>query len=151
MLERIKYSEHNWKIGGGLKIVHILLGQQSAFTKYSCSYAYGTTEIVEINRNKKLAKEIPRTWIKQCFAQVISNPRFPFHQLHIKISLMKQLVKSLNKGDTCFLYYSASKFPTVTDAKLKKGFLDGPQMRKILNEKLLSSMRTRLKEQHGSV
>ena len=32
----IKYTEYNWKICGDLKIISILLGQQSGYTKYPC-------------------------------------------------------------------------------------------------------------------
>ena len=36
VLSVIKYSKHNWMICGDLKIVTILLGQQSGFTKHPC-------------------------------------------------------------------------------------------------------------------
>ena len=36
VLSVLKYSEHNWIISGDLKIVTILLGQQSGFTKHLC-------------------------------------------------------------------------------------------------------------------
>ena len=36
LLEIIKYREHNWKVCGDLKVVGLLLGLQSGFTKYSC-------------------------------------------------------------------------------------------------------------------
>ena len=36
VLEKLKYSEHNWKICGDLKIVCMLLGQQGGYTKYPC-------------------------------------------------------------------------------------------------------------------
>ena len=36
VLEKLKYSEHNWKICGDLKLVCILLGQKGRYTKYPC-------------------------------------------------------------------------------------------------------------------
>lgn len=36
VLDKIKYSEHQWRICGDLKIATLLLGQQSRFTKYPC-------------------------------------------------------------------------------------------------------------------
>ena len=36
VLSVIEYSEHNWMMCGDLKIVTILLGQQSGFTKHPC-------------------------------------------------------------------------------------------------------------------
>jgi len=36
VLEKIKYSEHHWYICGDLKILTIILGQQSGYTLYPC-------------------------------------------------------------------------------------------------------------------
>ena len=51
--------------------------------------------------------------------------------LHIKLGFMKQFVKSLNQeGD--YFRYLGNKFPSISDAKLKAGVFDGPQIRKLL-------------------
>ena len=36
ILDRIKYAEHDWVICGDLKVLAMLLGQQSGYTKYPC-------------------------------------------------------------------------------------------------------------------
>ena len=36
VLKKIKYEEHNWQICGDLKIITMMLGQQSGYTKYPC-------------------------------------------------------------------------------------------------------------------
>lgn len=36
MLLRVNYSEHNWQICGDFKVLTMLLGQQSGFTKFPC-------------------------------------------------------------------------------------------------------------------
>ena len=36
VMEKIKYSSHNWSICVDLKMVNFLLGQQSGYTKYPC-------------------------------------------------------------------------------------------------------------------
>lgn len=36
LLEKIKYLEHNWMLCGDLKVLCMLLGQQSGYTKYPC-------------------------------------------------------------------------------------------------------------------
>ena len=36
LLQKLKYSEHNWEICGDLKIVCMLLGLQGGYTKYPC-------------------------------------------------------------------------------------------------------------------
>lgn len=49
--------------------------------------------------------------------------------LHIKLDdqLMKQFVKALNKEGDCFKYLG-QEFSNISDAKLKEGIFDGPQM-----------------------
>ena len=36
ILDRIKYTEHEWVICGDLKVLSMLLGQQGGNTKYPC-------------------------------------------------------------------------------------------------------------------
>lgn len=36
VLHKIKYSEHKWQICGDLKILSMILDQQSGFTKFPC-------------------------------------------------------------------------------------------------------------------
>jgi len=36
ILKKINYKNHQWQIYGDLKIITMLLGQQSGFTKNSC-------------------------------------------------------------------------------------------------------------------
>lgn len=53
--------------------------------------------------------------------------------LHIKLGLMKQFVKALNKDGSCYAYL-ANKFSAISDAKLKEGIFDGPQIRTMLRD-----------------
>jgi len=48
---------------------------------------------------------------------------------------MKQFVKALNKeeGGNCYKYLK-QQFPKISDAKLKEGVFDGPQIRKMLRD-----------------
>ncbi|EFN81509.1 hypothetical protein EAI_11433, partial [Harpegnathos saltator] len=36
ILAKIKYNEHQWKICGDLKVIGLLIGMQSGFTKFCC-------------------------------------------------------------------------------------------------------------------
>ena len=36
VLRKIKYADHNWMICGDLKMICILLGHQSGYTKFPC-------------------------------------------------------------------------------------------------------------------
>lgn len=46
---------------------------------------------------------------------------------------MKQFVKALDKDGECFQYIG-EKFPAISDAKLKEGIFDGPQIRTLFQD-----------------
>jgi hypothetical protein len=53
--------------------------------------------------------------------------------LHIKLGLMKQFVKALDKDGNCFKYICRS-FPGLSMEKLKAGIFDGPKIRKLIKD-----------------
>ena len=56
-----------------------------------------------------------------------------FPSLHIKLGIMKELVKAFEKNGNCFKYI-CMKFPGPTIEKLKAGIFDGPQIQKLMND-----------------
>lgn len=54
--------------------------------------------------------------------------------LHIKLGLMKQFTKALNKNGNCFQYLE-QKFPQISSEKLHGGIFDGPQIRTLMEDK----------------
>ena len=53
--------------------------------------------------------------------------------LHVKLGIMKQFVKALNKDGDCFKYIGI-KFLGSTIEKLKASIFDDPQTRKLIND-----------------
>ena len=53
--------------------------------------------------------------------------------LHIKLGIMKQFVKALDKDGDCFKYI-CTKFSGSTTEKLKAGIFDGPRIRTLVND-----------------
>ena len=53
--------------------------------------------------------------------------------LHIKLGLIKQLGKALDKDGECFKYICRS-FPGLSIEKLKAGIFDGPDIRKLMQD-----------------
>ena len=64
---------------------------------------------------------------------LVERSKIVFPPLHIKLGVMKQFVKALNKEGACFKYI-CDKFPGLTIEKLKAGIFDGPQVRKLMND-----------------
>lgn len=64
---------------------------------------------------------------------LVDRTRVLLPPLHTKLGLMKQYVKALDKDSECFQYLGR-KFPQISDAKLKEGIFDGPQIRTLLKD-----------------
>ena len=54
-------------------------------------------------------------------------------RLHIKLGLMKQFVKALDKNGNCFRYI-CSRLPGTSYEKLTAGILDRPQIRTLIRD-----------------
>lgn len=64
---------------------------------------------------------------------LVERDKVIFPSLHIKLGLMKQFVKALDSNGSCFSYLR-SKFPKLTDAKVKDKVFVAPQIRKLFKD-----------------
>ena len=67
------------------------------------------------------------------YDQLVPREKITFPPLHIKLGLMKQFVKALDKTGQCFQYILLA-FPGLSNEKLKAGIFDGPQIRKLIKD-----------------
>lgn len=136
VMKKIKYDEHKWVICVDLKMVNFLLGQQSGFTKYPCFICLWDSRAKTEHWKRKQwpSREtlVPGT-PNVINVALVPRDRIILPPLHIKLGLMKQYVKALNKDSECFQYISR-KFPNLSMEKLKAGIFDGPQIRKLVND-----------------
>ena len=107
VLECIKYNQHNWKICIDLKMVNFLLGQQSVYTKHSCFLCMWDSRDKANHWVKKDWE--PRITLRVGDKNIINEPLVPGDRiilppLHIKLGLIKQSVKALDKDGECFKY-----------------------------------------------
>lgn len=137
VLKKIRYHDHKWVICVDLKMVNFLMGQQSGYTKYPCFLCMWDSR----DRVNHYVKKdwSPRTNMVPCRAvNILEEPlveqnKIIFPPLHIKLGLIKQFVKALDKNGECFKYICCV-FPELTIEKLKAGIFDGPQIRKLLKD-----------------
>ena len=114
----------------------MILGQQAGFTKYPCFLCLWDNRD---RQNHYVQKDWPkRINITPGTNNIVQKPLVNptdilIPPLHIKLGLMKQFVKALNKDAPCFLYL-VEKFSALSNAKIKEGIFDGPQMRTLLND-----------------
>jgi hypothetical protein len=136
VLHKIKYEEHSWIICGDLKVLSLLLGMQGGYTKYPCFLCLWDSRSKDEHWVRKVWPE--RTEFPVGLRNVINEPlvnpqKILLPPLHIKLGLMKQFTKALDKEGRCFRYI-CSKFPGISDEKLKAGVFDGPQIRTLMRD-----------------
>lgn len=136
VLEKIKYSEHQWPICVDLKMVNFLLGQQSGYTKYPCFLCMWDSRAKQLHWEQDVWPA--RNSLTVGKANVIREPlvnrdKIILPPLHIKLGMIKQFVKALDKEGDCFKYI-CRKFPKLSMEKLKGGIFDGPQIRQLIKD-----------------
>ena len=124
VLQKITYNEHEWVICVDLKMVNILLGQQSGFTKYPCFLCLWDSRDRKQHWERKDWPKRDRMLPgdKNVIAEpLVSRDKIILPPLHIK--LVKQLVKALDKEGACFDYI-CGKFPGLSSEKIKNGIFE---------------------------
>ncbi|XP_076059422.1 uncharacterized protein LOC143036052 [Oratosquilla oratoria] len=133
LLEKIRYQEYKCCICGDLKVITILMGMQTGYTKYCCF-------ICEWDSRDRQQHYIKKSWPIRNIMQpgnknvlrvpLIDRDKVLMPPLHIKLGLMKNFVKALDNDSDAFRYL-CSKFPELSYAKVKEGVFIGPQIRKV--------------------
>ena len=137
VLNLINYKDHGSYICVDIKMVNILLGQQSGFTKYPCFLCYWDSRDRENHWTQKDWQK--RNSITVGDKNIINEPlvdrkKMILPPLHLKLGFLKQFVKALDFEGDCFLY-TCNKFKGLSKEKLQAGVFDGPQIRKLIKDK----------------
>ena len=125
LLGKIKYDEFKWKLCGDLKLWHYYLECISINTKY-CWF------LCEWDSQDKKSHYVYKLWRKRTSLtpgeKNVVNPPLVLQEkiylppLHIKLGIVKNLVKGMDKIGHGFKYVR-SKFPNVSDAKTRRAYL----------------------------
>lgn len=136
ILSKLQYEKHKWCLCGDLKIITMLLGQQSGFTKYPCFLCEWDSRA----RDEHYIKEVwPSRNLIIGLKNVLKKNLVPVEKillppLHIKLGLFKQLVKAMKLLSTNAFRYLFKKFPKLSEAKINEGVFDGPQIRALFED-----------------
>ena len=136
LLDKISYRDHQWVIYVDLKIVNFLLGQQCRYTKFPsfiCLWESRDKYQYLIRRQWPSRETIATGQINIITGALVDQEKIILLPLHIKLDLMKQFVKALNKDGACFRYI-CKKFPSLTMERLKAGIFDEPQIGELLKD-----------------
>lgn len=136
LLETINYSKYGWQICSDLKVVSLLMGLQQGYTKYCCFLCLWDSRATDLHYIKK--DWPPRAFFKPGETNVQHSPLAQPHKiiippLHIKLGLVKNLVKAMDKNGPAFKYLH-EKFPRLSEAKIKEGIFVGPQIRQLFRD-----------------
>ena len=136
LLGKFKYDEFKWKLHGDLKVVALLLGTKLRYTKYCCF-------LCECDGRDKKNHYVNKLWLKWTSLtpgeKNVVNPHLVLPEkiylppLHIKLVLMKNFVKGMDKTGSGFEYVR-NKFPNVSVAKIKGSIFMGPQIRELMQD-----------------
>ena len=102
ILQKQSYADHKWAICGGLKVISMLLGQQSGYTKFPCFLYEWDSRAKDQHYVKKVwpSRNTIQPWIKNIERKSLVDPKkviLPTLHIHVKLGLMKQFVKALPK------------------------------------------------------
>jgi hypothetical protein len=140
-LNKMKYKEHGWLICGDLKVLCMLLGQQPGYIKFPCFSCERASRAWSKHWKQKQwpsrvslmpgAKNTVRESLVDPQKALLPPP-------HIKLGLMKQFVKALQRDGNCFKHL-CSKFPGLSEAKLNEGIFVGPDIRKLISDEMFET------------
>ena len=148
-LQLINYGQHNWKVIADLKLLNLLCGVGVCSTKNPCILCdwHGTNRGAKSHLNYH-QNVTTRSHIQLGQVGVVNEPLINLEDvllppLHVKIGLIAQFLKSLDTEGPAFEFLR-NLFGHKSEAKLKNGILNGPEIRRLLKNssefcKLLSA------------
>ena len=147
-LEKIKYGDYMWDVCGDFKMLGFLLGLQGGYTKYPCFLCLWDSRD---RANHYVKREWPtRDDLQPGAHNVKYNALVPVNKillppLHIKLGLIKQFVKTLDRNSETFKEIR-SMFPQLSDAKVTAGIFVGPQVKKMFSSEALENKMTQVEK-----
>ncbi|GFG35938.1 hypothetical protein Cfor_02909 [Coptotermes formosanus] len=131
LLGAIQYNVRQWNICGYLKVTGMLMGMQGGFAKFCCFLCLWNSRSTaehyikndwEPRKNYGPGKDNGQHIL-------LVNPMKTFlPPLHIKLGLIRCLVKAMSKATSKGFQYSSKKISSISTAQLKEGIFVGPQI-----------------------
>lgn len=125
ILETVGYTNHMWRASCDLKVVTLLAGLQTGYTKYCCAFCKFDSRY-KGNQYEKRDWESRTSHTSNEF-NVIAEQLIPLENilmppLHIKLGIVKNFVKRLLRvNQEAFEYLKNEVFPGLSNAKIKEG------------------------------
>ncbi|GFS88860.1 uncharacterized protein TNCV_3569571 [Trichonephila clavipes] len=117
-------------------MVNFLLSQQGGYTKFPCFMCLWDSRDKPHHWSQKVwpvLEELKVGTKNVINTPLVSQDRIILPPLYIKLGIMKQFVKALDKSGECFNVLSR-KFPRLSIETLKAGIFDGLQIRQLVKD-----------------
>ena len=137
LLQCINYQTHQWHICGDLKVIGLLMGLQGGFTRHCCFLCMWNSRstgdhYVKHDWENRTTYEPGKGNVK--WMPLVDSKKIYLPPLHIKLGLMKNLVKQMANMNSQGYQYLVKKFPNISIAKKKAGIFIGPQIKSVLKD-----------------
>ncbi|XP_061428563.1 uncharacterized protein LOC133355213 [Lethenteron reissneri] len=134
LLDALKYDEYGWEVIRDFKMLAFLMGLQGGFTKFICYLCLWDSRDTKAHYHRRDWPErtelsVGRNNIK--WEQLVNPQKVLMPPLHVKLGLMKQFVRAVDKESVAFKYLQ-DFFPTLSEVKVKAGIFVRPQIKMIL-------------------
>ena len=134
-MQKFAYEDHHWLIYVNLKMVNFSLRQQARYTKHPCFYCLWESRFRD---EHWIRKDCPvRNTLTSGKSNIINQPLVSknifLQPPHIKLGLMKQFVKTMNKDGDC-IKHICRKFLGLSYEKLNQGIFNGPEIRQLIKD-----------------
>ncbi|UYV84953.1 hypothetical protein LAZ67_X004087 [Cordylochernes scorpioides] len=133
LLKKIEYERYGWKICSDLKVVALLRGLQLGYAKFCCFLCEWDSRDRERHYIKKIwpnRKIFTPGYKNIANLPLINSENIYLPPLHIKLGLMKNFVKAMDRNASGFAYLK-QKYSSIIEAKIKEGIFVGPQIREL--------------------
>ncbi|KAF2365902.1 hypothetical protein FHG87_003345 [Trinorchestia longiramus] len=105
LLKAVKYNQYQWNLCGDFKVIGLHMSMQAGFTKYCCFLCLWGSGAV--SKHYKQKDSVSRSTFVPGEHSVLENPLVDTNKvflppLHIKLGLMKNFVKAMDKNGAAF-------------------------------------------------
>ncbi|GBL92720.1 hypothetical protein AVEN_119110-1 [Araneus ventricosus] len=145
----LQHKPQEWRLfidSSNVSLKAVLLhnvGLQAGYTKFCCF-------LCQWNSRDRI-NHIKKVWPKRKFLipgvknvenePLVASEKIILPPLHIKLGLMKNIIKAMDCGRRGFQYLRLN-FPKVSEAKIKEGIFVGPQIRQLMKDPVFESKLT---------
>ena len=139
LLIKINYAQFKWYVCDEFKILGVLLGLHSGYTKYSCFLCLWNSR-ANGEHYKKMhwpTQEELTSGMCNVIREPLVSQEKVLPPLHIKLGLVKQFVKALDFEEVFQEIHSM--FPRLSNAKIKGRIFVGPQISTMLKSESLEA------------